>query len=111
MAQEKEKLKEREAQRQAKAAQLAEREAALSQEDRKKRRPRKREKGERVEPGIWTTLVLKDGQWEKGDGYIAEVNYRDPHTGQRQREWRPFNRLDLADEIRAPCAGSSQGGS
>lgn len=92
------KKEEREDERLAKAAQLAEREAGLTVEERKKLRPRKREKGEQVEPGIWTALVLRDGawQWEKGDGYIAEVSYRDTHTRQRVRERKHFNRLDLA---------------
>jgi len=47
-------------------------------------------------------LVWKGKGWrsEKGDGYIAEVSYRDPQTGQRVREWKSFNRLDLAQEWR-----------
>ncbi len=78
---------------------------------------RKRKKGERVEPGVWKALVWREYDeggaeasggkekkgtwtWEKGDGYVAEVHYRDPTTGQKRREWKSFNRLDLAQEWR-----------
>jgi integrase len=65
--------------------------------------PRNRKKGEKVERGIWKALVLRDGlwTWEKGDGYIAEVHYQDAHTRQRKREWKSFNRLDVAREWRS----------
>ncbi len=72
---------------------------------------RKRKKGEKVEPGIWKALVWREcdegdsekgkekkgvWSWEKGDGYIAETTYIDPRTSKRKREWKSFNRLDLA---------------
>ena len=49
-------------------------------------------KGERIASGIWRRA--------EGDGYIAEVNYADPETGQRIREQKTIHRLDLAQEWR-----------
>ena len=51
-----------------------------------------RNRGERVETGIW--------QGADGQGYVAEVSYRDPQTGRRVREVRRINRLDLARDWR-----------
>ena len=46
------------------------------------------QKGQKVEEGIWRLADSKD--------YLAEVTVRDPHTGQRIRERKTVNRLDLA---------------
>jgi len=49
-------------------------------------------KGEKLEIGIW--------RHSSGKGYIAEINYADPHTGKRVREQKTVHRLDLAREWR-----------
>lgn len=49
-------------------------------------------KGIPIEPGIW--------RQPDGVGYLAEVNYTDPHTGRRVREQKGVHRLDLAREWR-----------
>jgi len=52
----------------------------------------KRQKGERVESGVW--------KHPTGKGYIAEVSFPDPQTGKRVRKQRWIHRLDLAREWR-----------
>lgn len=44
------------------------------------------QKGEQVEPGIWRLA-------DKEDIYLAEVNYRDPHTARRVRERRTSDKV------------------
>ncbi|MBT7912355.1 hypothetical protein HN588_00440, partial [Candidatus Bathyarchaeota archaeon] len=51
-----------------------------------------KEKGEKVEPGIW--------QHPSGKGYVVEVSYQDHQTGRRVRKWKWIHRIDLAREWR-----------
>ena len=49
-------------------------------------------KGAQVEAGIWRRL--------DGNGYVAEINFKDSQTGRRIREQKTVHRLDLAREWR-----------
>ena len=51
-----------------------------------------KEKGKRLEPGIW--------RHPSGKGYVAEVSYQEPQTEKRVRKWKWIHRIDLAREWR-----------
>ncbi|MDP6040430.1 MAG: tyrosine-type recombinase/integrase, partial [Candidatus Latescibacteria bacterium] len=58
-----------------------------------------RNKGEQAKDRNGRVLT---GVWHQahGDGFVAEVSFKDPHTGKRARTMRRFNRRDLAVDWR-----------